>query len=66
MLIKQLMTHPVRTCHPATTAGEAAEAMTVAGVGCLPVVDEKNVLVGIITTSDFLKVAISLLPDGAN
>jgi CBS domain-containing protein len=35
-------------------------------IGCLPVVDEKNVLVGIITTSDFLKVAISLLPDGAN
>jgi len=30
-------------------------------IGCLPVVDAKNVLVGIITTTDVLKVAISLL-----
>jgi CBS domain-containing protein len=52
MLVKDLMTHPVRTCHPAMYAGEAAEAMTAAGVGCLPVVDGHRRLVGIVTDRD--------------
>jgi CBS domain-containing protein len=35
-------------------------------IGCLPVVDEKNMLVGVVTTSDFLRIAIALLPDAVS
>jgi CBS domain-containing protein len=52
MLVKDVMTHPVRTCHPTTTAGDAARAMVAAGVGCLPVVDAHRRLVGIVTDRD--------------
>ena len=52
MLVKDVMTHPVRTCHPTTSAGEAAEAMATAGVGCLPVVDAHRRLIGIVTDRD--------------
>lgn len=52
MLVKDLMNQPVRTCHPTTTAGEAAKAMVATGVGCLPVVDAHRRLVGIVTDRD--------------
>lgn len=52
MLVKDVMTHPVRSCHPTTSAGEAAEAMASAGVGCLPVVDVHRRLIGIVTDRD--------------
>jgi CBS domain-containing protein len=52
MLVKDVMIHPVRTCRPATSAGEAAAAMADAGVGCLPVVDSHRRLIGIVTDRD--------------
>ena len=52
MLVKDVMTHPVRTCHPTTSVGDAAATMAVGGVGCLPVVDVHRRLIGIVTDRD--------------
>jgi len=41
---------------PAMTLAQAAKLMLERRVGCLPVVDEERRLVGIVTTSDFLRV----------
>lgn len=64
--VRDVMTKDVATVSPSTILRHAGALMLEKRIGCLPVVDEKNVLVGIITTSDFLKMAISLLPDGGN
>lgn len=52
MLVKDLMTRPVVTCTPASSAGEAAEMMHEAGCGCLPVVDVHGQMVGMVTDRD--------------
>jgi len=52
MLVQELMTHPVRTCHAETSAGEAAETMAAACIGCLPIVDARRRLIGMITWCD--------------
>jgi CBS domain-containing protein len=57
------MTKDVATVSPSTALRQAGALMLEKRIGCLPVVDEKNVLVGIVISSDFLRVAISLLPD---
>jgi CBS domain-containing protein len=64
--VRDVMTKDVATVSPTTTLMHAGALMLEKRIGCLPVVDEKNVLVGIITTSDFLKVAISLLSGATN
>lgn len=63
--VRDVMTKDVVTVLPATLLRHAGALMLDKRVGCLPVVDEKNVLVGIVTSSDFIRVAISLLPDAA-
>jgi CBS domain-containing protein len=60
---RDVMTKDVATVSPSTTLKRAGEQMLEKRIGCLPVVDEKNMLVGIVTTSDFLRIAIGLLPD---
>jgi len=52
MLVKELMTRPVKTCRPVTSAGEAADLMREAHCGCLPVVDAHGTLLGILTDRD--------------
>jgi CBS domain-containing protein len=52
MLVKSLMTRDVKTCRPTSSAGEAAQTMREAGCGCLPVVDGRGRLVGIVTDRD--------------
>jgi CBS domain-containing protein len=52
MLVKDVMTHPVRICRPATNVGEAAAMMAAAGIGCLPVADARRNVVGILTDRD--------------
>ena len=63
--VRDVMTKDVATVSPSATLKQAGELMLKKRVGCLPVVDAKNVLVGIITTTDLLEVAISLLSDPA-
>lgn len=45
-----------------TTLGEAAELMVVHKVGALPVLDANQKLVGIVTTEDVLRAAMSYFP----
>jgi CBS domain-containing protein len=52
MLVKNVMTHPVQSCRPEATVAEAAALMADGGVGCLPVVDARHRLIGIVTDRD--------------
>lgn len=54
-LVEDVMSEPVITGSPKMTTREAAKLMRGTSVGCLPVVEGKQ-LVGIITTADLLDV----------
>ncbi len=51
----------VETVTPDTPAERAAETMLAHQLGCLPVIDERHHLLGIVTSSDFVRLAQSLL-----
>lgn len=55
--IRQIMTRSVLAVTPETLASEAAHLMLVHRIGCLPVVDDFEILRGIITERDFLRFA---------
>ncbi len=55
MTIEQLMRTPVLSMQPHTSVGDAAERMTEAGVHAVPVVDEQERVIGILTTSDVIQ-----------
>jgi CBS domain-containing membrane protein len=55
--IRELMTRDLWTVHPDTLASIAGQTMSEHRYGCLPVVDDDQLLVGIITERDFLKFA---------
>jgi len=59
-LLGEIMSHPVVSISPDTGTLKAAQYIHKSRHGCLPVVDEGN-LIGIITEYDFVEVAISLL-----
>jgi CBS domain-containing protein len=52
MKIEQLMTRPVQSCQPTDTLNRAAHIMWEADVGCAPVVDSENRVIGMITDRD--------------
>lgn len=52
MKIEQLMTRPVQSCQPRDSINRAAHIMWEADVGCVPVVDADNRVVGMITDRD--------------
>ncbi len=52
--VSDVMSHPVRTAYPETTAAEAAEQCTTEGIGSLVVVEEVAP-VGIVTSSDLVR-----------
>jgi len=54
LTIEQLMHAPLVSLAPHTSIGEAAERMAEAGVHAVPVVDEGERVVGIVTTSDVI------------
>lgn len=54
MKVKEIMSHPVITVTEDTTLEEVARVMLEKGIGCVPVVDEQNKIVGIITHGDFI------------
>lgn len=64
--VRDVMTREVTTVSPSTTLREAGALMRDKRIGCLPVVNDTNTLVGIITTSDFLDLALKILPDRAS
>ena len=52
MHVKDVMSYPPEICHPSTPIGEAARTMSAHNRGCLPVVDARGRLVGLITDRD--------------
>lgn len=57
---RDIMTEKVQTVGPETTALEAAEVLREKGYGCLPVMQDGE-LVGIVTPVDFLGLTVKLL-----
>lgn len=55
LTVDQIMSHPVRVVHPDTRMSEAAHLMVNERISGLPVVDDGDRLVGIITEADFLR-----------
>jgi CBS domain-containing protein len=59
--VSELMVRDVLTVAPRTFAREAAQLMLTRKVGALPVLDDALALVGIITETDFVRVAYQAL-----
>ena len=57
MKINQLMTKPVKTCHPGDSGTVAARIMWDFDVGAIPVVDDHEQLIGMITDRDLCMAA---------
>lgn len=53
--IERMMHAPAVTASPATSIAEAAERMESAGVHALPVVDEHDRVLGLVTTADIIR-----------
>jgi len=56
-----VMTRDVITVRPGDPASKAAEIMLERKLGALPVVDTNETLIGIVTETDFLRVALQAL-----
>ncbi len=56
--VTTVMTPNPKTCTPEATIEEAARAMVEGKFGCLPVVDETGMLMGIVTEHDLLKAIV--------
>ncbi|WP_119066098.1 CBS and ACT domain-containing protein [Aggregatilinea lenta] len=61
--LKEIMRHPVHTVAPDCPLEEAARMMIEENVGCLPVVDQDQI-VGIITDTDVYQTFVGLLGSG--
>lgn len=59
--VRDLMTRDIWTVTPETLASVAGQTMSEHRFGCLPVIDARSVLVGIITDRDFLSFATKAL-----
>jgi CBS domain-containing protein len=53
MQARDIMTRPVTVAKPTDTLEQAARLLVDEDIGCLPVVDDRGALVGILTESDF-------------
>jgi len=61
----RVMNTELFTLTPDQAIAQALEAMVKEKYGCVPIVDSNNVLVGILTQYDFLKMAVDILEEGA-
>ena len=52
--VKEIMTYPVVTIPPDTSIAAAADMMITKGIGCLPVVENQQ-LIGMVTKTDLLR-----------
>ncbi len=59
--VGHVMRGVLETARPDTPVERAAQTMLAEQLGCLPVIDERHHLVGIVTSSDFVRLAQSLL-----
>jgi len=58
--VADVMKRELTTVAPDTPLTEVAKLLLDQKVGCTPVVEDQNVLIGIITEADFVKLAIEL------
>jgi CBS domain-containing protein len=58
LVVKEIMTTEVVVARPEQPLAEAAGTMLERKIGCLPVVNARGKLVGILSESDFLKLAV--------
>jgi CBS domain-containing protein len=61
MLVRDIMTHKLHTIRDIAPASEAAAIMLENKIGALPVTGEDRQLVGMVTETDFLRVAFEAL-----
>jgi CBS domain-containing membrane protein len=61
LFVAEVMTRDVTSVRPSTSLTEAARLLSDHKFGCLPVTAEDGTLVGIVTDSDFVKLALELL-----
>jgi CBS domain-containing protein len=59
--VEKIMQHDVVTVSPADSLVDAARLLWQGRLGCLPVVEDGDKLVGIVTPADFLKLFVRLL-----
>jgi CBS domain-containing membrane protein len=59
--VRRIMQRELLTVGPEDSLVEAGKLLWESKIGCLPVVDEDDKLLGIITKSDFIRVALRLL-----
>ncbi len=61
IILSHVMIKDLLTLHPEDTVKEAVFLMVHHKCGCIPIVDEKNILCGIITQHDILKITLAIL-----
>ncbi len=61
VFVRDIMQQNVTTATAEMSLSDAGELMLKGKLGCLPVVDDKGGLCGIITEADFVKLAVRLL-----
>ena len=54
MKVKECMCNKVYSCTPSTTAYDVAKIMQLNHIGCVPVCDNENCMVGIVTDRDLV------------
>jgi CBS domain-containing membrane protein len=64
--VSRVMHGTVETVTRDTPIGKAADLLLAHRVGCLPVVDERHHIVGMLTKADFVRLARELLRRGEN
>lgn len=59
--VRRIMQREVLTVQPTDSLIEAGKVLWESKIGCLPVVSDDGALIGILTKSDFIRVALQLL-----
>jgi CBS domain-containing protein len=59
--VRRIMQNEVLTVQPEDSLVDAGKLLWESKIGCLPVLDDQGTLVGIITESDFIRIAVSFL-----
>jgi CBS domain-containing membrane protein len=62
--VREIMSSGVRTVSPALSAADAGRTLLESKLGCLPVVENGERLVGIITEADFVDLAVQHIEQG--
>lgn len=59
--VGDIMARDVKTVSASTPLAEAGQQMIDEKRDCLPVVDEKNILIGLVTATDYIRLAVTFL-----